>query len=96
MGFFDLVANCVELGLFVDVDNVVFVRPDDRPICRNDDNIEIVDLPELFGLGLGGSRHAGDLVVHPEEVMKGYRREGTIPLGDLYPFFRLDGLVKAL
>jgi ABC-type transport system substrate-binding protein len=41
----------------------------------NDQNIELVNLAELGRFGVGGSRHAGKLVVHAEIVLEGNRGE---------------------
>ena len=84
------------LGGFVLVDEVGAVVPDHGPVSRNDIDIETVDLAEFFFLGLGGSGHAGKLVVEAEEVLVGNRGQRAGFALDLYALFGLDCLVKAL
>src|SRR5206468_5223325 len=45
--------------------------------------------------GLGGTVHAGELVVYTEVVLEGDRGEGDVLLLDLHALLRLDGLVQA-
>ncbi len=92
----DLGDDRVELLALRSVDEVRFVVPDHRLVRRDDDDLELVDLVELGGLGVGRSRHAGELLVHPEVVLEGDRREGLVLRFDLHAFLRLDGLVQAV
>src|SRR5207249_5714323 len=66
------------------------------PIGRDDDHVQIVNLGELAGLGVGRARHAGELVIHPEQVLEGDRRQGLVLVGDLDALFRLDRLVQTV
>ena len=61
-----------------------------------DHHVELVDLPELGRLGVGGAGHAGELLVHAEVVLEGDRGEGLVLALDLHPFLRLDRLVQAV
>ena len=45
---------------------------------------------------VGGARHAGELVVHPEVVLEGDRREGLVLLLDVHALLGLDRLVQTL
>src|SRR5258708_884798 len=45
---------------------VVFAPPPHRPIGGNDHDGELVDVVEFRFLGLGGARHPGEFLVHPE------------------------------
>ena len=67
-----------------------------RPVGRNDDDVEKVDPPELFSLGLGGTGHPGQLVVHAEVVLEGDRRQRHVLAADADSFFGLDRLVQPL
>ena len=60
-----------ELRPFVEVDDVLLIVPDHRPMGGNDDDLEAVDLGKLFRLGFGGSGHAGEFVVDAKEVLEG-------------------------
>ena len=77
-------------------DNVGLVDAQKRPIGRNQSHVEVVDLRELFGLGIRGTRHAGELVVHAEIVLEGDRREGLALAANLDAFFGFDGLMKTV
>ncbi len=89
-------ADGVQLLLFGEVDLVVLVLTGKRPVGRDDDHVQVVDLAELLRLGIRGPRHAGELAVHAEVVLEGDCCEGAVPLRDLDPFLCLDGLVQPL
>ena len=61
-----------------------------------DDDVELVDLRELVGLGGGRARHARELLVHAEVVLEGDRGEGLVLLPDPHALLRLERLVEAL
>ncbi len=61
-----------------------------------DDDLELVDLVELGGFGLGGAGHAGEFFVHAEVVLEGDGGEGLVFLADGHAFLRLDCLVQAV
>ena len=63
-------------------------------LVGRDDDVELVDLVELGGLGLGGTGHAAELFVHAEVVLEGDGREGLVFLADRDAFLRFDGLVQ--
>ncbi len=67
-----------------------------RLVRRHHHDVQTVDLAELALLGLGGTGHAGQLVVEPEVVLEGDRRERLVLAADLQPFLRLDGLVDTV
>ena len=69
--FLDLVYDGGELGLSCLVDQVILVIPDDGTVGGDYHHIQLVDAPELTRLGLCGTGHAGELVVHPEVVLQG-------------------------
>ena len=65
-------------------------------VGRNRDDVELVDLPELAGLGHGRAGHAADLVVQLEEVLQRDRGQRLRLFLDLHPFLGLDRLVQAV
>src|SRR3954453_20965170 len=77
-------------------DLVVAVGADHRPVRRDLDDAELVDLHELGRLGEGRARHPGELVVHPEVVLERDRGERLVLLLDRHALLRLDRLVQAL
>ena len=96
----------VELGDLVGHGEVFFLRGavDDigvfdalhDAVGRDDDDVELVDLVELGGFGLGGAGHAGELLVHAEVVLEGDGRERLVFLADGDAFLGFDGLVQAV
>jgi len=89
----NLVDYGLELFFFRPEDHIGIIRPDENPVCRYDHDIEVVDLPELHGLRIGGAGHACELLVHAKIVLEGDRGEGLVLPFDLYVLFRLEGLV---
>ena len=78
------------------VDEVVLVHPPHRAIGRDHHDFELVDLVELGFLGLGRPRHPGQLLVHPEVVLAGDRREGLGLFAHHHVFLRFHRLVQAV
>ena len=78
------------------VDEVVLIHAAHRPVGRDHDDLEPVDLEELGLLGLRRARHARELVVHPEVVLDGDGGQGLALLLDGHTLLRLHGLVQAL
>ena len=77
-------------------DLVVLILADHLAVGRDLDHRELVDLHELVGLGEGGARHAGQLVVHAEVVLERDRRERLVLLAHAHALLGLDRLVEAL
>jgi len=92
----DLLADGLYLELLVVVDLVRVVNPDDGHVGGDDHHIEVVDLQELRGLGIGCPGHAADLVVHPEEVLVRDGGQRLVLAHDLDLLLGLDGLVQAV
>src|ERR1700674_1093898 len=90
----DLVHHRVPLLVGRAVDQVRAVFADHRLVGGDDGDVEVVDLPELGGLGVGGAGHARQLLVHPEVVLEGDRRERLVLALDLDPLLRLHRLVQ--
>ena len=92
----DILNDRLVLGLLRAVDPVALIDADHRHVRWNGNDPEAVDLLELGLLGLRGTRHAGEFVVHAEVVLQGDGGEGLVFVLDLHPFLRLEGLVQAL
>ena len=84
------------LGLLRLVDEVVLVVPDHVLVRRDGDDLHLVGVHELVGLGRRRARHARELVVHPEEVLDRDGGDGLVLLPDLHALLGLDGLVEPL
>ncbi len=69
------------------------MRPE-RLVGRNDDDVEFVDLVELFGFGVGRAGHARKLLVLAEVVLERHGRERLVLALDLDLFLGLDRLVQ--
>ena len=78
------------------VHEVVFVQADHVPVGGDGDDLHLVGVHELVGLGGRRARHAGELVVHPEEVLDRHGGDGLVLFPDLDALFGLDGLVQPL
>ena len=72
------------------------VLADHRPVGRDRDHVEAVDLVELLLLGHRRTGHAGQLLVQPEVVLEGDRGEGHRLALDAQALLGLDRLVEAL
>jgi hypothetical protein len=92
----DVLDDGAELGLLGLVDEVALVLARHGPVGRDGHDLELVDLVQLGRLGLGGARHAGQLLVEPEVVLERDGGEGLVLRLDLDPLLGLDGLVHAL
>ncbi len=93
VAFGDVVDDRDVLGLFGLVDQVGLVRAEHRLVGGDRDDAELVDLVQLGGLGLRRAGHARELVVEPEVVLQGDRRDRLVLGLDLDVFLGLDGLM---
>ena len=90
----DLVRDGVVLLALRRVHDVLVVRPDHGHVGRDDDDVELVDLVELRGLGVGRAGHARELLVEAEVVLERDRRERLVLPLDLDVLLGLDRLVE--
>ena len=65
------------------VNEVGILDAGQRAVGRNNDDVEVVDLGELFRLGIGGAGHARELLVFAEVVLEGHGRERLVFALDL-------------
>ena len=92
----DVIGDGQELGLLGLVDQVALVLADHRPVGRDRNHAELVDLVQLGGLGLGSAGHTGQLLVKPVVVLQGDRGQRLALRLDLDTLFGLDGLMDAV
>ena len=92
----DVIDDGLELRVLGLVDEVGLVATLARHVGRDRDDGEVVGVAELRRLGLGGARHAGELLVEAEVVLQRDRRPGVVLVLDLHALLGLDGLVRAV
>ena len=92
----NLVADGVQLFVFVDEDHVVLVQPHHRAVGRDHHHVEVVDAAEFGRLGVGGAGHPGQLAVQLEIVLEGDRGHGAVAMHYSDALFRLDRLVQTI
>ena len=92
----DLIGDGEVLFLRGAEDDVLIFNAEHLAVGGDDDDVELVDLVELGGLGLGGAGHAGELLIHAEVVLEGDGGEGLVFLADGDAFLGFDGLVEAI
>ena len=92
----DLLDDRAPLLLGGAVDHVLVVLADHRLVGGDHHHVELVDLVELGGLGVGRAGHAGELLVHAEVVLEGDGGERLVLALDLDAFLGLDRLVQAV
>ena len=78
------------------VDEVFLVFAEDGLVRRDDDDVQLVRVVELFRFGVGRPRHAADLLVEAEQVLERDRRHRARFLLDPHVFLGFDGLVEAI
>jgi hypothetical protein len=78
------------------VDHVGVLQTPHRPVGGDGDNFQLVDFPELVGLGHRRAGHPGNLLVQLEEILQRDRRQGLRLLLDLDAFLGLDRLMQSV
>ena len=96
MDALDFAEHGLELLALGFVNGVVLVLARTRPVRRDDQHAELVDVEELLRLGFCRAGHAGELQVEAEIILNRDRRVGLRLLLDDGVFLRLDGLVQAI
>ena len=77
------------------IDLVVVVEADHRHVGGDFQNLEIVDVLELVGLGRRGAGHAGELLVHAEVILERDRGQRLVLWLDRLMLLGLERLVQA-
>src|SRR5271155_179514 len=78
------------------VDDIRIFDAAHRLVCRNDDNVELVNLVELGGLGFGGTGHAGEFFVETEVILEGDGGQGLVFTADIHAFLGFYCLVQSV
>ena len=96
VNLFDRLSDGTIFRTFRLVDGVRLVNALHRTVRRHDDDGQLVNLEELVLLGLRRARHAAELSVHAEIVLKGDRGERLALALNLHAFLRFDRLVQSV
>ena len=70
-GIFNLIYDRVVFLATSLVNTIVRILSRNRPICRNDNDLEFVNVVEFIDFGLRGSSHTGELFVKSEVILNG-------------------------
>ena len=92
----DLVGDGEVFFLRGAIDDVGVLDAKHLAVGGDDDDVELVDLVELGGFGLGGAGHSAEFLVHAEVVLEGDGGERLVFLADGDAFFCFDCLVEAV
>ena len=94
--FLGLIGYRIEFLPLRTVHQIRILAPNQWLVGGSNHNLELVDLLELSGFRLGCSRHACQLVVHTEVVLKGDGGQGLVLAFDAHTLLRLQRLVQAV
>ena len=86
----------VELVFLREVDQIRAVFALHRSVRGDDHHFETIDLLKLVRFGISRTRHAGQLLIHAEEVLKGDRGDRLVLFANLDTLFRLNGLMQPI
>ena len=96
MNLFDGVGDGAIFGAFIFINNVWMVDAAHWFICRDNDDGQFINLQEFVFFGLGGTRHARELVIHAEIILESYRCQRLRFAANAHALFSLDSLMKSV
>ena len=96
MSSFNLVGHRFKLALDGGINRIVHVLSDHRTVGGNGHYIQLVNAAEFFLLRLGGTRHAGDFLIHAEIVLEGDGGERFAFALDLNVLLGFNRLMEAV
>ncbi len=92
----DLVGHRAVLAGAVEEHQVRMILADHRAMGGDHHHFQPVDVLEFVGFGVRGAGHAGQLVVHAEQVLEGDRRQRLVLALHRHAFLRFHRLVQAV
>ena len=96
MALDNIVYYCVELALLGLEDSIRQILTGNRLVCRNFNNVKLINLPELLFLGHSRTGHTGELFVKAEVVLECYCSERLALVCNLNAFLSLNSLMQTL
>ena len=81
---------------FIKINFIVFVDTLNSAVCRNYNNIEVVDLAEFDCFCSGCTSHTRKFCIHTEEVLECNCSHCAVTLCNLQMFFCFDCLVQTV
>lgn len=78
------------------IEQIWLVNPRNGTVGWDRDGFHVVDLTELFLLGLGRPRHPGKLFVHPEQVLVSDVSHRLVFFLNRHVLFGFNGLVQTV
>ncbi|MPM75686.1 hypothetical protein SDC9_122680 [bioreactor metagenome] len=91
---FDVADDSPEFALQGWIQQIRIVMTDDRSVCRNRNDVHVIDFPELFFFRFRCTGHTGQFFVHTEIVLESDGGHRFRFIFDFHVLFRFDGLVK--
>ena len=96
MTLFNILNNCLELRINTWVEQVRMVNTCYRTVGWDRNNTDVISFAELFFLCLGCTCHAGQLLIHTEEVLIGNRSRSLCFFLNRHTFFGFNRLVETV
>ncbi len=92
----DSLYNCTEFTRNRRVNYIWLINSNHRQVCRNCNNIQVINLVKLGLLGLGRTSHTTEFLVHFEEVLESDSSNSQQFVLDLQPLFCLNSLMQTV
>ena len=92
----DVLEHRVELGVAVEEHLVRRIHAHGRLVGRDHHHFQAVDALEFVGLGVGRAGHAGQLLVHAEQVLEGDAGQRLVLALHRHAFLRFHGLMQTV
>ena len=94
--FNDFINNCMEFTLFSTVNLVIVIYSFNRFVCRNSNNIELIDFLEFIFLGHSSTGHTWKLAVQTEEILERNCSKRLRLTSNLYAFLSFNSLMQTI
>jgi hypothetical protein len=94
--FGNLITDGIELVIFIQEYDIVIIHPVYGTVGGYDDDVEMVYLSKLPGLGVCGARHARKFVIHAEIILECDCSQGSALAGGAHALLGFYGLVETV